>query len=341
MDFGAFVLCQRLHREISSADVFANSLELVKLAEEVGFSNAWFPEHHLLHYVSCPSPLMMAVKAASVTQSIRVGTAIAVAPYYHPIRLAGEIGMADHLTDGRLEIATGRGAVNYEFSRFGIDVPTASARFQESAKAVQDLLTNEDCVSDGPTWPFPASTAVPRPLQDPFPPMWVAARSPETIDWSVKNGFNVMTNTPWGEPLAAIEAVGQQFQDAVSRANPTVRPKFGVSRVAFVAESDAEARAEMDAVQVSNRVFTRLFRDMAEIRGGFAEPEPVEGEPTPDDLFNVLIAGSPKTCIDKLKILERAGVDHFIMFVFGRDHESAMRSVRMFGEQVIPAFRKA
>ncbi|KAA3628832.1 MAG: LLM class flavin-dependent oxidoreductase [Proteobacteria bacterium] len=339
MDFGAFILCQRLQRELSTTEVFDNSLELVQLAEKVGFRNAWFPEHHLLHYVSCPSPLMMAVKAASVTNSIRVGTAITVAPYYHPIRLAGEIGMADHLTNGRLEIGTGRGAVNYEFTRFGIDVPTASARFQEAAKTVQNLLANEDCSSDGPTWPFPESTTVPRPLQDPFPPMWVAARSPETIDWSVKNGFNVMTNTPWGEPLAAIESVGKQFQASVDAANPAVRPKFGVSRVAFVAETDDEARAEMEAVQTSNRVFTRLFRDMAQISGGFAEPAPVEGEPTPDELFDVLIAGSPKTCIEKLKYLEGVGVDHFIMFVFGKDHESTMRSVRLFGEKVIPAFR--
>src|SRR5205085_1608809 len=101
------------------------------LADAAGMKVAWFPEHHLVQYYSCPSPLMMAVKAASVTRRIRVGAAILVIPYYNPLRLAGELGMADVLTEGRLEIGVGRGAFEYEFDRFGIDEKIGAARLRE------------------------------------------------------------------------------------------------------------------------------------------------------------------------------------------------------------------
>jgi alkanesulfonate monooxygenase SsuD/methylene tetrahydromethanopterin reductase-like flavin-dependent oxidoreductase (luciferase family) len=340
MDFGAFILCQRLDEATPATSVFPQALELVKSAEAAGFNNVWFPEHHLLHYVSCPSPLMMAVKAASQTNRIRVGTAITVAPYYHPLRLAGEIALADHLTNGRLDIGIGRGAVDYEFVRFGIDAKTASARFIESTSAVMRLLKEENVSCDGPTWPFAASTSVPRPYQSPFPPMWVAARSGETMEWAVRHDMNVMTNTPWGEPFSGIQKAHAMFATALEKAKPKRRPRFGVSRVTFVADTDAQARAEMAEVQKSNRIFTRLFRNLVTVTDGFAGAAPVDGEPSQDHLFDVLIAGSPETCIAKLKQYEALGVDHFIMFVLGGTHESAMKSVRLFGEKVIPAFRR-
>src|SRR5690349_11346903 len=243
MDFGAFILCQRLDEATPATSVFPQALELVKSAEGAGFNNVWFPEHHLLHYVSCPSPLMMAVKAASQTNRIRVGTAITVAPYYHPLRLAGEIALADHLTNGRLDIGIGRGAVDYEFVRFGIDAKTASARFIESTSAVMRLLKEENVSCDGPTWPFAASTSVPRPYQSPFPPMWVAARSGETMEWAVRHDMNVMTNTPWGEPFSGIQKAHAMFATALEKAKPKRRPRFGVSRVTLVADTDAQARA--------------------------------------------------------------------------------------------------
>ena len=99
-------------------------------------------------------------------------------------------------------------------------------------------------------------------------------------------------------------------------------------------------RAEMEAVQRSNRVFTRLFRNLVTVTGGFAGAAPVDGEPTQDHLFDVLISGSPATCIDKLKSFETLGVDHFIMFVIGGSQAAALNSLRLFGERVIPAFRK-
>src|SRR5712691_8198960 len=219
MDFGLFVACHRFDESPSSRDVYEQALEMVDLADEAGFRVAWFPEHHLIHYISCPSPLMFAVKAATRTERIRVGTAILVIPYYNPLRLAGEIGMADILTDGRLEIGVGRGAFEYEFDRFRIDEKIAAARLRDGMAIVRGLLTHDDFAYAGETCSFGPATSVPKPLQQPYPPIWVAARSPDTIKWAIANGYNLLS-TPWREPFARVETLYHQVREITESVRP-------------------------------------------------------------------------------------------------------------------------
>jgi len=299
---------------------------------------AWFPEHHLIHYISCPSPLMMAVQAASRTRRIRLGTAILVIPYYNPLRLAGEIGMADVLTGGRLEIGVGRGAFEYEFDRFGIDETIAAARLRDGMAIVRGLLTEEDFSYQGETCSFGPATAVPRPLQSPYPPIWVAARSPDTIAWAIRNGYNLLS-TPWREPFARVEALYAQVRALTAEVAPPVPPRFAVSRMTFVGATDGEALDAMNAIRINHRMFTGLFRNQADVKAGFTSAEPVGDEFTPEQLLANLVAGSPETCVEKLKRYEALGVDHFIMYAaFGADHAATMKSLRLFTERVMPHF---
>ena len=268
MDFGLFAACHRFDESGSTAEVYEQALEMVELADEAGFRVAWFPEHHLIHYISCPSPLMMVVQAASRTRRIRLGTAILVIPYYNPLRLAGEIGMADVLTGGRLEIGVGRGAFEYEFDRFGIDETIAAARLRDGMAIVRGLLTEEDFSYQGETCSFGPATAVPRPLQSPCPPIWVAARSPDTITWAIRNGYNLLS-TPWREPFARVEALYAQVRALTAEVAPPVSPRFAVSRMTFVGATDGEALDAMNAIRMNHRMFTGLFRNQADVKAGF------------------------------------------------------------------------
>ena len=338
MDFGLFVACHRFDESTSTSAVYEQALEMVELADEAGFRIAWFPEHHLIHYISCPSPLMFAVHAASRTRRIRMGTAILVIPYYNPLRLAGELGMADVLTGGRLEIGVGRGAFEYEFDRFGIDEKIAAARLRDGMAIVRGLLTQDDFAYTGETCSFGPATAVPKPLQSPYPPIWVAARSPDTIKWAIANGYNLLS-TPWREPFSRVEALHAQVQALTAEVKPPARPRFAVSRMTFVGSTDGEALDAMRAIQRNHRLFTGLFTNRADVRSGFASAEPVGDEFTPEQLLGNLVAGSPETCVDKLRRYEALGVDHFIMYAsFGADHAATMKSLRLFAERVMPHF---
>jgi alkanesulfonate monooxygenase SsuD/methylene tetrahydromethanopterin reductase-like flavin-dependent oxidoreductase (luciferase family) len=313
----------------------------VRLADEAGFSIAWFPEHHLVQYFSCPSPLMFCVQAAAVTRRIRVGTAILVIPYYNPLRLAGELGMADMLTGGRLEIGVGRGAFEYEFDRFGIDEHIGAARLREGMEVIHGLLTQDDFSYSGDTIAFGPSTAVPRPLTQPHPPIWVAARNPDTIRWAIQQGYNLLS-TPWREPFARVETLYRQAQGLVGEVKPARPPRFAVSRMTFVGDTDGEALDAMKVIQVSHRIFTRLFRNQATVKGGFTSPDPVEDEYSAEQFLANLMAGSPDTCVEKLKMYEALGVDHFIVYgAIGTDHARTMKSLRLFAERVMPHFRTA
>jgi alkanesulfonate monooxygenase SsuD/methylene tetrahydromethanopterin reductase-like flavin-dependent oxidoreductase (luciferase family) len=163
--------------------------------------------------------------------------------------------MADVLTGGRLEIGVGRGAFEYEFDRFGIDETIAAARLRDGMAIVRGLLTEEDFSYQGETCSFGPATAVPRPLQSPYPPIWVAARSPDTIAWAIRNGYNLLS-TPWREPFARVEALYAQVRALTAEVAPPVPPRFAVSRMTFVGATDGEALDAMNAIRINHRMFT-------------------------------------------------------------------------------------
>src|SRR5215469_4829950 len=119
MDFGIFNLMGSRRPDKPTAQVFGEVAEQTRLADTLGYTIAWFAEHHFSNYCLCASPLMMVAHCASITQRIRLGTAVVVLPLYNPARLAAEIATADALSNGRLMLGIGAGYQPYEFERFG------------------------------------------------------------------------------------------------------------------------------------------------------------------------------------------------------------------------------
>src|SRR5947207_14333962 len=122
MYFGVFNLMGSREEDMPTAKVFGEVAEQTRLADELGYSIAWFAEHHFSNYCLCASPLMMVAHCASITEKIRLGTAVVVLPLYNPARLAAEIATADALSNGRLALGIGSGYQPYEFDRFGVDL---------------------------------------------------------------------------------------------------------------------------------------------------------------------------------------------------------------------------
>ena len=100
-----------------SAELVDDAIRHTRIAESLGFGRAWFAEHHFSNYSLCPSPLMMVAHAAAATERIRLGTAVIVAPLHTPARLLGEIGLADSLSGGRLDLGIGNGYQHFESAK--------------------------------------------------------------------------------------------------------------------------------------------------------------------------------------------------------------------------------
>ena len=148
MQFGVFLLLQSPDVQ-PSPTVYDNAIEQAELADKLGFNTVWLAEHHFSSYGYLPYPLMMAIKIAERTKSIRVGTAVLVLPLHHPIKLAEEIAMADQLTNGRIEIGFGRGYQEYEFDRLGVDINENREMFDESLEIISKALQEDTITYDG------------------------------------------------------------------------------------------------------------------------------------------------------------------------------------------------
>src|ERR1700687_5220768 len=118
MEFGIFNLMGAREVDKTAAQVFSEVAEQTRLADQLGYKTAWFAEHHFSNYCLCASPLMMVAHCASITEKIRLGTAVIVLPLYNPARLAAEIATADALSQGRLSLGIGAGYQPYEVEWF-------------------------------------------------------------------------------------------------------------------------------------------------------------------------------------------------------------------------------
>ena len=181
MRFNLVINMERLTPDWDMRDVARNLTEMVQMADEGGIDIFWAAEHHAIEMTIAPGPFQLLAHLAANTSRIRLGTAVVVAPSWHPIKLAGEVGMIDLLSDGRFEFGIGKGAYQREFDRManGMDQNQGVPMMQEMMPVLKALWQG-DCEHDGEYWSFPTATACPKPLQRPHPPIWVAARDPGT-----------------------------------------------------------------------------------------------------------------------------------------------------------------
>jgi alkanesulfonate monooxygenase SsuD/methylene tetrahydromethanopterin reductase-like flavin-dependent oxidoreductase (luciferase family) len=347
MKFAIAVTMSRIDPSEDMREALRHGLELVRIAEQGGFEIAWAPEHHTIELTIAPNPFPILAQWAAHTTRIRLGTAVVVAPYWHPIKLAGEAALFDVMSDGRLEFGIGRGAFQYEFDRManGIDQRVGMKYMQESLPAVLALWAG-DYQHQGEFFSFPRSTSVPKPVQKPHPPLWVPCRDPGTFDWALKAGANIMA-TPLSRPAGEVHALGQKFARMLAD-NPGVpQPRFMMLRRAHVYEDRADWRTPVQASIAYARYFANLFQNVGGVNNGFAELAPTDTLANPEDYReeNVrenLLFGTPDEVIEKLRLYQDSGVDLFcygVSFDLGR--KATVRSLELFIERVMPAFASA
>ena len=162
--------------EISAETYFDNALQLVDLAEPLGFKHVRIVEHYFQAYGGySPNPLLFLAAAAQRSKTMRLITGAVLPIFNHPLKLAGEIAMLDAISHGRAEIGFARAFLPHEFARFGISLDESRERFDEGLEIIRRLLTEERVTFNGRFHHFPETTSLPRPTQRPHPPFWIAA----------------------------------------------------------------------------------------------------------------------------------------------------------------------
>jgi alkanesulfonate monooxygenase SsuD/methylene tetrahydromethanopterin reductase-like flavin-dependent oxidoreductase (luciferase family) len=244
MKFGVLQFFSWPERRVSLQTVYERALQRIELMDTTGYDAVWLAEHHFTGYSVCPSVHMMGVLAASRTRRLRIGMGVSLAAFYHPLRLAEEVALLDVLSGGRVNWGAGRGFDPTEFEVFGVPVEESAKRFHDGVEIVLAAWQRERLSWDSPYWRFRDVEVLPKPLQQPHPPVWLAAGSPGALRWAGRHGFSVLLgpHATFDENLGHYELYCQTLAEAGH--------DFGTREIPmarFVAVAETDARAEQIA----------------------------------------------------------------------------------------------
>jgi alkanesulfonate monooxygenase SsuD/methylene tetrahydromethanopterin reductase-like flavin-dependent oxidoreductase (luciferase family) len=194
MQFGVQFFPDVKPEQKAGAEYFREALTLAEEADNLGFTHIRIVEHYFHHYGGySPNPMLFLAAAAQRTRRARLVTGAVLPVFNHPLKLAGEIGMLDAISGGRLDVGFARAFLPHEFRRFGRSPDESVARFREGVEQVELLLTREKVTHRGRFHTIESTTSLPRPTQKPRPKFYVAAlNTPESFAFAGRMGYSVM-----------------------------------------------------------------------------------------------------------------------------------------------------
>jgi alkanesulfonate monooxygenase SsuD/methylene tetrahydromethanopterin reductase-like flavin-dependent oxidoreductase (luciferase family) len=343
MKFQLAINLERIDDSLDMQEVARHTLEMVQMADEGGFNIVWAAEHHALEMTIAPNPFSILAWWANHTNRIRLGTAVIAAPYWHPIKAAGEAAFLDLISGGRLEFGIGSGAYQREFDRMRPGLKQSDAwRYMQEMLPVIRALWKGDYEHNGEFWSFPTSTSCPKPLQTDVP-VWVAARAPITYDYAVKHGCNIQS-WPLTRGMDEAETYMGRMAEAMANNPGKPRPIMAMMRHTALYDRKDEWMVPIRAVQRQLSQFEGLFKNLGDVTNGFPKSIPLDqlgnrAEYDPEMLNKNLMFGTPDEVIEKLKLYQAIGVDEFIYYAsLGLGLKEQKRSLELFCKHVIPAF---
>ncbi len=355
MDFGLQFFPDVGPDQKSAAQYWNECLDLVGLCDALDFRQIRTVEHYFEPYGGySPSPLVFLTAASQRSRNARLITGAVLPVFNNPLKIAGEIGMIDAISDGRIDCGFGRAFLPHEFERFGRSMDESRARYDEGVQIIRLLLEEENVSFEGQFHSFKNVTSLPRPTQQPRPPIWTAALgTPQSIDDAARKGDNLM--------LVAFAGPGMRpvldgYREAWKKHGHEGDGKVSISFHMFCHQDRDEARriAEPNVMHyfeslvaamevgtgwgkgASSKDYPNYEKHTQKLRETTFEGMLDEGSilcGTPDDIRRQL-----QDYIDVAGAFE--GVSMQVNF-HKVTHDQAAASMRLFSERVMPHFQAA
>jgi alkanesulfonate monooxygenase SsuD/methylene tetrahydromethanopterin reductase-like flavin-dependent oxidoreductase (luciferase family) len=345
MEFGIFILAAQRGYHQTSEQVIRHSLEQVIASEKATFNAAWFAEHHFNNYSLVPSPLMMVAACSGVTKTIRLGTAVCVLPLYQPQRLLSEIGFADIVTNGRLELGVGSGYQQFEFERFGFNVDDAPKIFTEYFDILLKGLKHKIFEHKGNYLQLPSTAISVRTVQKPTPPIWIAAGSERSMSRAYREGHNLFVTALHGG-MDAIANLRKMIEvSAEKEGKNTTDVKVAFLRCAYASDDKREIESYLDNARFQRRLSEALQQRRQQSEDGYLLKEtPTQQDMSFEQMTTNLPIGSVNRVIDRLleeiEVLKPNQVA--IQTQLGDlDEKTMLKQIALWGDKIIPAVNKA
>ena len=245
MQFGLLFEAQRPFQgnEVDWNSLYKETLAQCELADQVGFDNVWFVEHHFLTgFSGSPSQDAIFGALSRITKNIRIGYGVCILPYHHPVRVAERVALVDQLTDGRVEFGTGRSNA-YEQTGLGVDPRNTRALWEESISMIPQIWQSDEFSWEGENWNVPTRRVLPKPLQKPHPRMYLACTQTESFRLAAEKGIGVLSSASYA--TAVLQEHVRVYREAVQNANPVgavVNNFWGNNVHAYCGDDDQAAK---------------------------------------------------------------------------------------------------
>ncbi len=348
MQFGLMYLFSEFGDK-PQAKAFEEFLDEVSYAEELGFDSVWLPEHHFSTYGMLGDTLTLAAAIAQRTKRIKIGTAVVLLPLQHPVRVAEQAALVDVLSEGRLLLGVGRAYQPNEFAGYGMDPAESRDRFDESLKLLIRLFTEENVTHEGQFWSCKDVTVFPKPVQQPHPPIYMAAVSPPSYKLAAEYGLPILR----APRFTRIDMVEEQWAEYCRYMGEAGRDPMALDQPmlmqTYVAETEEQAKQDAEPHALW---YHELLQKVLPGAPGKAVHESYElydvirkahAEVTYEHLADWGSAfGTPEQVAERIvSYVRHGGVNHWMAEIKfgGMSHEKARQAMKLFAEDVMPRVR--
>ena len=332
----------------SEADAFEQTLNEIALADRLGFGCAWLVEHHFMRgYSHSSKPDLVLAAASQRTQNIRLGLGVTPLPYHHPVHVAERAATLDILSKGRFELGIGRGFSPQEYAAFGAEMRDSRTMTAESLAILQLAFARKPVTFHGEHYHLDALDILPYAIQQPHPPIWTAAVSPDTFTWAAQQQLGMLAGPfkPW---MMVKQDIRHYLEAWQSPATPRAGMTVGIlclpdGKRARVLAKDALVWFYQQLFATTLPVLEKLYPSYEHFHdlGKFRSLLKLGINLTMLETFGMVVVGSPTECIDRLQKYREAGVTNLLCAVGAGalDTEIIQESMHCLASEVMPALR--
>jgi natural product biosynthesis luciferase-like monooxygenase protein len=335
----------------SEHEIILEQMELMRAAEDLGFDSVWPAEHHFTEYGYCASPALSLAAIAAETKRIRLGTGVVVLPLNHPLRIAEDYAFLDHLSNGRVDLGIGRGYQPLEFQRYGVEQTSTREQFHEALEVIRQAWTEDRVNFEGEHYRFEDVPIRPRPVQQPHPPIWMAALSEGTFELAGRYGLNLLYGSVFGLSPDIAAARRADYHRGLREGGHSAEGKQAACLImVYAADSMEQAREEFrDPVlwyyqTISKYVAPKPGEEAVKSYEMYTAFRDVASAASWEMLLerDAVVCGDPDYVAEKLLEYQQIyGFSEVLCWtrLGGLDHRKVLRSMELMRDKVIPRLR--
>jgi alkanesulfonate monooxygenase SsuD/methylene tetrahydromethanopterin reductase-like flavin-dependent oxidoreductase (luciferase family) len=339
---------------LSEYNVYWEALAQIELADRIGFDYVWEVEHHFLEeYSHSSAPEVFYGAVSQRTKNIRIAHGVRLLPFNfnNPIKVAEQAAVLDILSNGRMELGTGRSTTSQELDGFSVDYDRTRQEVREALDIIVKAWTDEVLEYNGKLIKVPPRRVVPKPIQKPHPPMWMACVAPDSYQMAGDRGMGVLSfSLNWEQVQKAMGAYRASFAKRTDQIGMVPNEQFAGLVICHVAENKEDEAIGLEGARWFMHNVAKLFEPLMAknklysyeyLRNLMAMD--LDPKDTPDSQLKqhqMVVVGNPDEVNRKLEEFQRNGLNQVICFKqAGRiPHQNIMKSLRLMAKHVLPHF---